>query len=196
MISRRGDRKMTPRQTKNPQRLAMTSVSCAGLMIILDATPVAAANHVLATTSGNATSGAGLLLAMSAGVVILGVGGFSALTWSRRKRAPQPCASQREALAVAEQAVRYWEGALTHLRTSAQGDAPAMAGPSGESHASLFEKATAGHANALQVRDERQLDLIRCMTLHTGKDAARDDVGARLEPLTFESDPRSTPPTP
>ena len=119
-------------------------------------------------------------------VVILGIVGFTVLTLSRRKRAPQQCAAEREALALAEQAVRYWEGALTHLRNSAPSDTDAVT--PGESHASLLEKATVGHANAVRVRDESQMALIQCMASGSGPVPSPDAL-AKLEPLKFDADP-------
>jgi hypothetical protein len=147
------------------------------------------------TKTASATSGAGLLIAMSAGVVILGIGGFIVLTWSKRKRAPQQCASEREALELAEQAVRYWEGALAHLQHSANQDQTTsdLAVEGRESQASLLEKAKSGHAKAVQVRDECQLDLIRCMASGAVPSRMGDRSASTLEPLRIDGE--HTPPT-
>jgi hypothetical protein len=140
---------------------------------------------VVASKTANATNGGALLLAMGAGVLVLGGGGFTILTWSRRKRAPQQCALERDALEVAEQALRYWQGALAHLQNVAQSqnesaiDNEGDQGSARETQASLLEKATSGHASALQVRDERQLDLIRCMASGVAKSSLRNPYISR-----------------
>ncbi len=178
-------RRRSPRPPRCAQRLGIALLSGASILALLSESP-AGASTLVSSKSGTATSGAGLLLAMSAGVVILGIVGFTVLTLSRRKRAPQQCAAEREALALAEQAVRYWEGALTHLRNSAPSDTDAVT--PGESHASLLEKATVGHANAVRVRDESQMALIQCMASGSGPVPSPDAL-AKLEPLKFDADP-------
>jgi hypothetical protein len=149
---------------------------------------------VVASKTANATNGGALLLAMGAGVLVLGGGGFAILTWSRRKRAPQQCALEQEALEVAEQAVRYWEGAIVHLQNAAKShggsaiDDAGVEGTSLETPASLLEKATKGRASALKVRDERQLDLIRCMASGVARSPLSNPSVSKLEPLTFETE--------
>lgn len=190
------------RGTSHVQRVGLRSLVGALMLVLFNESPVWGVGRVVvASKTANATSGAGLLLAMGAGVLILGVGGFTILTWSRRKRAPQQCALEREALAVAEQAVRHWEGALAHLQNAAHGqdvaaiDNGGAEGTSRESQASLLEKALSGHASALQIRDARQLDLIQCMTSGVGKTPLSVPTISKLEPLTFDTEPPRTPPT-
>jgi hypothetical protein len=102
---------------------------------------------------------------------------------------------------MAEQALRHWEGALVHLQNAARNqggaasDSVGAEGATGESQASLLEKATNGHASALKARDERQLDLIRCMASGTAGTPLKNPYTARLEPLTFETERPTTPPT-
>ncbi len=150
------------------------------------------------STTGNATGGGALLLGLGAGVLVLGGGGFTVLMWSRRKRAPQQCALEREALATAEQALRYWEGALHHLQNTARDvattDNAGTGGPP-ESHASLLEKAMNGRASALKERDERQFDLIRCMASGAGGTPLSNPYTPKLEPLTFDAERPTNPPT-
>jgi hypothetical protein len=180
----------------------LTSLSGALTLLIVNESPVwGAGRGVVASTTGNATGGGALLLAMGAGVLILGGGGFTILTWSRRKRKPQQCAAEREALSMAEQALRYWEGALMHLQSAPRShdnaaiDNATSEGATPESQASLLEKATAGHASALKTRDERQLDLIRCMASGTGGMTATSSATSRLEPVIVEAERPATPPT-
>jgi len=189
------------RGTSRVQRAGLTSLVGALMLVLLNESPVWGVGRVVvASKTANATSGAGLLLAMGAGVLILGVGGFTILTWSRRKRAPQECALEREALEVAEQAVRHWEGALAHLQNAAQShdvagvDNAGAEGTSRETQASLLQKAMSGHASALKIRDERQLDLIRCMASGVAKTRLSDPSISKLEPLTFDTEPPRTPP--
>jgi len=183
-------------------RVGYTTLVCALTLDLLNESPVWGEGRVVAASkSANATNGGALLLAMGVGVLVLGGGGFTILTWSRRKRAPQQCALEREALEVAEQAVRYWEGALAHLQHTTQShdgsviDNGGAGGPSRETQASLLEKATAGHANALQVRDERQLDLIQCMASGAATTPLSKPDISKLEPRTFDAELSTPPPT-
>jgi hypothetical protein len=186
------------RWTSRLQRVGLTSL----VLVLLNESPVwGIGKVVVASKTANATNGGALLLAMGAGVLVLGGGGFTILTWSRRKRAPQQCAHEREALEAAEQALRYWEGALAHLQIAARsqhGSATDNAGVEGdarESQASLLEKATSGHAQALQVRDERQLDLIRCMASGVAKIPLTNPYISKLEPIRVDTEPPTPPPT-
>lgn len=183
------------RWTSRVARASLTSLVGALVLFLLNESPVWGAGRVVvASKTANATNGGALLLAMGAGVLVLGGGGFTILTWSRRKRAPQQCALERDALEVAEQALRYWQGALAHLQNVAQSqnesaiDNEGDQGSARETQASLLEKATSGHASALQVRDERQLDLIRCMASGVAKSSLRNPYISKLEPHTLESD--------
>jgi hypothetical protein len=146
----------------------------------------------IATTSS--TDGA-VLLALGGAVLVLGGIGFVAFTWSRRKRRPVHCAEEREALALAERAVQYWQTARSHLEVAERThvDAP------GEdpSHESLVAKADAGLKNAIHERDQRQLELIHCMA--SGVPAM--PVVPTLQPQPFftpgvEGTPPSTPQLP
>jgi hypothetical protein len=179
----------------------LSTLGFALIFVVVNTSPAwGARSGVVASTTANATGGGALLLAMGAGVLILGGGGFTILTWSRRKRKPQQCAAEREALAMAEQALRYWEGALMHLQSASRSSGVGAIEHSGgdtslESQSSLLEKATAGHASALKTRDERQLDLIRCMASGSAGTSASSPGTPRLEPVTFETDRPTTPPT-
>lgn len=188
------------RWTSRVRRDGLTTLVAALVLVVLNQVPVWGAPRVVVASQTTNAPGGALLLAMGAGVLLLGGGAFIALTWSRRKRAPQQCALEREALEVAEQAVRYWEGALAHLHHTAHGEfaadrtSGADEGASRESHASLLEKATRGHAQAVQVRDERQLDLIRCMAAGGAKIPLSPDRPT-LEPVIVDADRPTPPPT-
>jgi hypothetical protein len=115
---------------------------------------------IIATSSNN---GAGLV-ALGGGVLLLGGIGFVIFTRVRRQRKPSECAEQREALELAERAVQYWEAARAHLETVERPRTVVDNAPRDEpAHASLMAKALEGLDTALKQRDERQMDLIRCM---------------------------------
>jgi hypothetical protein len=196
-----GDSRVSSARTR-VRRASLASSGGALLLLLFNASPVWGSQRVAVSTTGNATGGGALLLGLGAGVLILGGGGFTVLMWSRRKRAPQPCATEREALEMAEQAVRYWEGALMHLRNAARSQDGGARGDTSddgatrESNASLLEKAKSGHASALKVRDERQLELIRCMASTGGSTPAGKTKVETLQPIRFDADLPSTPPTP
>ena len=135
-----------------------------GLGTALTSPAGASGRQAVGTTTTSSGSGA-VLIALGGGVLLLGGVGVVIFTWTRRKRQPSQCAEQREALELAERAVRYWEAARSHLESverertvvdSAARDEPA--------HASLVAKAVEGLNTAAKQRDERQMDLIRCMT--------------------------------
>jgi hypothetical protein len=183
-------------------RAGLTSLFGAAAFVLFNESPVWGMGRVVvASKTANATNGGALLLAMGAGVLVLGGGGFTLLTWSRRKRAPQQCAPEREALEMAEHAVRYWEGALGHLQLSAKSqvvtpsDNEVVDGAPRETQASLLEKAMRGHAQALQARDERQLELIKCMASGGGATPLKNPYVPKLEPLTFDTERPTAPPT-
>ena len=117
---------------------------------------------LIATTASPGSEG--VLLALGVGVLVLGGIGIFLFTRARRKRRPSQCADQRDALELAERAVRYWDTARAHLEAverermlvdGASVDEPA--------HASLVAKAVDGMNTAVEHRDQCQMDLIRCM---------------------------------
>ena len=123
----------------------------------------ASGRYPLATTTSS-TSGGGVLLILGAAVLVLGGAGFLGFTWVRRKRQPTQCAEQREALELAERAVRYWEAARAHLETVTKEQGQDGAG-GGASHATLMANAVEGLRSAMKERDQRQMDLIQCMAI-------------------------------
>ena len=140
---------------------ATTGLVLAGVALaaLVPSTAGATATHVVATTNGNGA----VLVALGGAVLLFGIVGFVVFTWTRRKRRPDQCAEQREALELAEKAVRYWEAAHAHLAAvtrpgNSSGDADAAA-----SHAAALSKSSEGLRSAIQQRDQRQMDLIRCM---------------------------------
>jgi hypothetical protein len=145
----------------------------------------------IATTSS--TSGA-VLIALGGGVLVLGGIGFVVFTWSRRKRRPEQCAEQREALELAERAVRYWEAARAHLEAVAKERTQAEDVTHGPAHATLVANALEGLHSAMKQRDQCQLDLIHCMA--SGVPAV-PVIPATLAPLPFVTpDTDGSPPPP
>jgi hypothetical protein len=144
---------------------------------------------IIATTSS--TSGA-VLVALGVGVLVLGGVGFVLFTWTRRKRRPDQCAEQREALALAERAVQYWDAARAHLeaveRQRTQGDVV-----DGPSHKTLMTNAVEGLNSAIKQRDQCQLDLIHCMA--NGVPAIRAVPTSGSQPF-FTPGTDGTPPSP
>lgn len=137
--------------------------------------PVPSLPPIGATTTSTRPVGGGLLVGLGAGVLVVGGLGFLLLAWARRKQRPSECAEQRTALAMAENALKYWDDALLHLRDvdparavlDATGNvaAPHHHRPNEmnatESATSLM-KAQVGRDAAAKYRDQCQMDLIRC----------------------------------
>jgi hypothetical protein len=134
-----------------------------GFVLALASWPSSAgASSRLAVTTTSPGSG-GVLLLLGGAVLVLGGIGFFVFTWTRRKNRPNQCAAQREALEQAERAVRYWEGARSHLE-AVERERTLIDAPSDEpAHATLVAKAVEGLNNAMKQRDQCQMDLIRCM---------------------------------
>jgi hypothetical protein len=169
------------------RRVGGLSIVLVLFVALVDQSPARAASRFASAAPTSTSKGTGLLIATAAIVLVLVCVGFAIFAWSRQKRAPTQCVAEREALELAERALHYWEGALAHLQevranaersqpigvgdvlASSPTDAPAnitsdnSVTAEGESRAMLIEKAVNGHAMAIKQRDERQLDLIRCM---------------------------------
>jgi hypothetical protein len=123
-----------------------------------------------------------VLLILGGVVLFLGIIGFFVFTRSRRKRRPGECAAQREALELAERAVKYWEGARAHLE-AVERERTLVDSPNEEpAHASLVAKAVEGLNSAMRQRDQCQMDLIRCMA---SGPAGPINTSTRLEPQPF-----------
>jgi hypothetical protein len=134
-----------------------------GLGTALSSPAGASGRQVVGAVTTSSNSGAGLV-ALGGGVLLLGGIGFIVFTLIRRKRKPNQCAEQREALELAERAVRYWEAARAHLESvERQRTVVERATRDEPTHASLVAKAAEGLDAATKQRDERQMDLIRCM---------------------------------
>lgn len=127
----------------------------------LDGSTAGASSRTAIVATTSSTSGA-VLIALGGGVLVLGGIGFVVFTWSRRKRRPTQCAGQREALELAERAVRYWEAARAHLEASEK-ERTQAGERDGPSHASLVAKAVEGLNAAIRQRDQCQMELIHCM---------------------------------
>jgi len=139
-----------------------------------------------------------VLLILGGVVLFLGIIGFFVFTWSRRKRAPEECAAQRDALELAERAVKYWEGARAHLEAVERERTMVDSTVEEPGHASLAAKAVEGLNNAMRQRDQCQMDLIRCMA--SGLPAMPVNTGP-LEPQPFlapgsDGTSSSSPPPP
>jgi len=137
--------------------------SAMGLDNALTSPAGASGRQVVGATSTSSSSGA-VLIAFGGGVLLLGGIGFVLVTWTRRKRKPGQCDAQREALELAETAVRYWEAARVHLESvERQRTVVDNAAREEPAHASLVAKAAEGLHTAMKQRDVCQMDLIRCM---------------------------------
>lgn len=149
------------------QRRGLSTVAAFGAAFTLDtlqsSTAGASSRQTLATATTSPGS-EGVLLALGAGVLVLGGIGFLVFTWTRRKNRPSQCTEQREALELAERAVLYWEGARAHLEAvEIQRKLIDGATNDEEAHASSVAKAIEGLNTALKQRDQCQMELIRCM---------------------------------
>jgi hypothetical protein len=138
-----------------------TFVAAGGVGVMMSPSADASSQSPLVAASSNAEGIA--LIAIGGGVLLLGVIGFVLFTWSRRKRRPSQCEAQREALALAEKAVQYWEAARAHLEAVGRGQSPGASPTDVSSHESLVANAVVGLRAAMQQRDQCQMDLIQCM---------------------------------
>jgi hypothetical protein len=161
-----------------------------GLGAALTSPAGASGRQSFGTVATSNSSGAGLI-ALGGGVLVLAGVGFVIFTWTRRKRKPNQCADQREALELAERAVRYWEAARAHLESVERQRTVLDAAPDEPAHASLVAKAAEGLNTATKQRDERQMDLIRCMALG----GAVPVIPSALSQPFFTPGPEGTPPS-
>jgi hypothetical protein len=141
---------------------------------VADAHSASGATLDAAKATTQSTNG-GLLIGLGAGVLVIGGVGFVVLSYSRKKRQPSQCSEQRDALAAAERAIQYWEGALAHIQSvdrdrftsratnGADGVAQLNDASPDVDHESLRTKSQNGYAEAVKYRDQCQLDLINCM---------------------------------
>jgi hypothetical protein len=171
------------------QRRAFSMFAAIGVGLTLEtltfSTAEAASRQTLATATTSPGS-EGVLLALGAGVLVLGFIGFFVFTWTRRKNRPGQCAEQREALELAERAVRYWDAARAHFETVENHPKPVDGAASEqEAQASLVAKAVEGMNNAIKQRDQCQMELIRCM--------ASGPVVPVIAPVPSDSQPFFTP---
>lgn len=174
--------------------LPMLAVLSVGLSVIALPYTSAGASSRQTLTATTTPGNAGPLLALGATVLVLGCIGIVGFFWMRRKRRPNECAEEREALELAERAVRYWEGARAHLEAAEKErmgtDAVANEDPA---HASSEAKAIDGLNNAMQLRDQRQMDLIRCVTANSGA-ALPTSTPPESQPFFIPRDDGSAPP--
>jgi hypothetical protein len=158
----------------HPRRILTVTLCSATLSSLVNAHAAFAANKVASGATTTTTNG-GLLIGLGAVVLILGLVGFVVITYSRKKRRPTQCSDQRDALAAAERALQYWEGALAHIqavdrdrfsaRANGIGDGTELDDPTSPDvdHESLRTKSQSGFAAAVKYREQCQLDLINCM---------------------------------
>ena len=115
-------------------------------------------------TATTSTSTGVVMLALVGGLLVLVGIGAVAFTLARRKKRPVPCAEQRDALALAEKAVQYWEAVRAHVvaveAERLRGD---DAQSDDEAHATQMAKAVDGLSAAKKQRDQCEMDLIHCM---------------------------------
>ena len=71
-------------------------------VVALGSTTAGASSRTTMTIATTSSTSGGVLVALGGGVLVLGIIGIVIFTWSRRKRRPDQCAEQREALALAE----------------------------------------------------------------------------------------------
>jgi hypothetical protein len=175
---------------------ALSTSAVLGAVMGLDvvtSSAASASNRLALGTATTSNGNAAVLLALGGAVLVLGGIGFVFFTWTRRKRQPVQCAAQREALELAEKAVRYWEAARTHLESvERQRTLTTGATADESSHALLVAKAVEGHRTAMQQRDDRQMELIRCMA--SGTPGALTTHAAQSQPF-FTPSPDGAPPT-
>jgi len=104
------------------------------------------------------------MLALVGGLLVLVGIGAVAFTLARRKKRPVPCAEQRDALALAEKAVQYWEAVRAHVvAVEAERLSGDDARSEDENHSTQMAKAVDGLSAAKKERDKCEMDLIHCM---------------------------------
>jgi hypothetical protein len=182
--------------TAHPSRVLAVTITSATLYSLLNAQSAFGATIYAASATSSPTN-SGLLIGLGAGVIIIGGVGFVVLSYSRKKRRPTQCGEQRDALAAAERALQYWEGALAHIqsvdrdRFSAQSNSvvdganPNDPAPSDVDHESLRTKSQSGYAAAVKYRDQCHLDLINCMASGGGKSASLGQMMPQQPPTPF-----------
>jgi hypothetical protein len=148
-------------------RRALGAVATLGAGVVANAlgsSGAGASSRLTLVTTTSTPGNQGVLLGLGAGVLVLGGIGFVVFTYTRRKRRPNQCAEQREALELAERALRYWEAARAHLESTKKERTLVDGVVTDESaQANLLAKAVDGLNSAMRQRDQCQLDLIRCM---------------------------------
>jgi hypothetical protein len=154
------------------------AVSCGALA----SSSAGASSRVAMTATTSSTDGV-VLLALGGGVLVLGGIGFVLFTWTKRKRQPVQCADEREALELAERAVRYWEAARDHLETVERERSATATATDDSAHASLVAKAVEGLNSAVRQREQCQLDLIHCMASGAPTTATKTPAAAPLQPF-------------
>jgi hypothetical protein len=164
-------------------RSVIASVGTVIASVVFASSAASASSRQAIVTATTSTKSGVVLLILGGVLLFLGIIGFFVFTWSRRKRRPGECAAQREALELAERAVKYWEGARAHLE-AVERERTLVDSPDEEpAHASLVAKAVEGLNSAMRQRDQCQMDLIRCMA--SGAPAVPGNTLTPLEPRPF-----------
>ncbi|HUZ41749.1 MAG TPA: hypothetical protein VMU68_10225 [Acidimicrobiales bacterium] len=131
--------------------------------VVLPYSAASASGRSTFTATTSANTGVVMLALVGGLLVLVGIGSV-AFTLARRKKRPIPCADQREALALAEKAVQYWEAVRAHVVTV---ETERLSGDGAESddatHATQLAKAVEGLSAAMKQRDQCEMDLIHCM---------------------------------
>ncbi len=184
----------TRSRTISPNRPVVTLVGMVLTSVVFATSAAGASSRPAFVATTTSTKSGVVLLILGGAVLVLGGAGFLLFTWSRRKRRPSECTEQREALELAERAVRYWEGARAHLEAVERERTLTDVAVEEPSHASLVAKAIDGLNSAMRQRDQCQMELIRCMA--SGVPMVAVNTPAPLEPQAFPA-PRSdgTPPS-
>jgi hypothetical protein len=181
----------------HPRRILALTCCSATLYSVVNAHSAFGATTFATSTTSTPTN-SGVLIGLGAGVIVIGGVGFVVMTYARKKRRPSQCGEQRDALASAERALQYWEGALAHIQTvdrdrlgarrngAIDGEDPNSAGPSDVDHESLRTKSQSGYAAAVKYRDQCQLDLIHCMASGGGKSAPLGQLTPQQPSIPFD----------
>jgi hypothetical protein len=143
--------------------VATTLVALASGMRVVPANAANTSGRPSLSATSSTNTGVVMLALVGGLLVLVGIGGV-AFNLAHRKRRPSPCAEQREALALAEKAVQYWEAVRAHV-VAVESERLEVDGPDSadSTHATQLANAVEGLSAALKQRDQCEMDLIHCM---------------------------------
>jgi hypothetical protein len=159
---------MSASTNKCAQSIRRTLAGAASVVVALGVVvlspTVAGASGRRSLTATTSTNTGVVMLALVGGLLVLVGIGVVAFTLARRKKRPIPCAEQREALALAEKAVQYWQAVRAHVVTF-ETERLTIDGAeiNDAAHAAQMAKAVEGLSAAIKQRDQCEMDLIHCM---------------------------------